>query len=442
MLTSATRAVVAVLAAIALTLTGTIPVAASPATATITGRIFVQHTWIESADLEFWLYDSGTGKFALARTAQTDSDGYYTVSGLAAGDYRIRIEARTTDLQPIWYSTMYPGDAVWQKDAATVHVEPGETKTINKTVVGGRGLSFARIEGPNRYGTNVAITQTQFPEADGPYSIPVLYIASGTNYPDALSAGPAASLQGGALLLVQPTGIPAETRAEIERLNPQKIIIAGSEAAISAAVEADLADYAPVTRLGGANRYETSRLIVEDAFDSAPFVFVATGQNYPDALAAGPAAARLASPVILVPGNAWTLDEETTQLIESLGPERAYILGSEVAVTGGIHNALFEMGLGITRFAGVNRYDTAYQLNALLFGRTEQIFVTTGSNFADALSGGPLAASLDSPIYLSPPTCGTMAAYNAVIEYDIILATYLGSQAAIGDVFFEGNCGW
>lgn len=438
----ARRSWVAVALSIVLAATSATVAHATSATATVSGRIYVEDLWIHSADLEFWKFDSATSAFALARAEATDSDGYFTVAGLEPGDYRIRIEAPTVDLQPIWYSTMYPGDAVWQKDATTVHLEPGDEFTFSKVVRGGRGLMFARIGGANRYATNVAITQTQFPVADGPYEIPVLYIASGTNYPDALSAGPAASIQNGALLLVQPTAIPAETRSEIERLNPLRIVIVGSTGAISEAVEDDLTAYGPVTRIGGANRYETSRLIVEDAFDTADFVFIATGVNYPDALSAGPAAARLSSPVILVPGGASSLDAETIALIESLNPERAYILGGQNAVSPGIHNSLFELGLGITRFDGVNRYDTAYKLNALLFGRTEQIFVATGANFADALAGGPLAASLDAPIYLSPPTCGTHAAYQAVIDYDIILATYLGSNGAIGDIFFEDNCGW
>ena len=90
-------------------------------------------------------------------------------------------------------------------------------------------------------------------------STPVVYVATGENFPDALGAGPAAAIVKGPILLVSLNAIPGETAAELTRLGPDKIIIVGGTAVVSASVEAGLAAYAgTVERIAGANRYDTA----------------------------------------------------------------------------------------------------------------------------------------------------------------------------------------
>jgi hypothetical protein len=90
-------------------------------------------------------------------------------------------------------------------------------------------------------------------------STPVVYVATGENFPDALGAGPAAATVAGPILLVTQNGIPSETAAELTRLAPDKIIIVGGTAVVSSSVESGLGAYAgSVERIAGANRYETA----------------------------------------------------------------------------------------------------------------------------------------------------------------------------------------
>jgi hypothetical protein len=90
-------------------------------------------------------------------------------------------------------------------------------------------------------------------------STPVVYVATGENFPDALGAGPAAAIVKGPILLVSQNSIPGETAAELTRLSPDKIIIVGGTAVVSASVESGLAAYAgTVERIAGANRYDTA----------------------------------------------------------------------------------------------------------------------------------------------------------------------------------------
>jgi hypothetical protein len=88
---------------------------------------------------------------------------------------------------------------------------------------------------------------------------PVVYVATGESFPDALGAGPAATIVKGPVLLVSQNAIPGATATELARLAPDKIIIVGGTAVVSTNVEDLLKAYAgTVERIAGANRYETA----------------------------------------------------------------------------------------------------------------------------------------------------------------------------------------
>jgi hypothetical protein len=94
----------------------------------------------------------------------------------------------------------------------------------------------------------------------GPHT-PVVYIATGENFPDALGAAATAALGLGPVLLVQQNAVPAPTLAELNRLQPPEIVIVGGTAVISDGVKATLEalGWGPtVTRIAGANRYDTA----------------------------------------------------------------------------------------------------------------------------------------------------------------------------------------
>ena len=96
---------------------------------------------------------------------------------------------------------------------------------------------------------------------------PVVYVATGENFPDALGASSAAAVQGGPVLLVTKTTIPLETKAELTRLSPDVIYVAGGTAVVSDSVLDALKAYAPsVIRLAGSNRYSTAAEVSKSAF--------------------------------------------------------------------------------------------------------------------------------------------------------------------------------
>lgn len=103
--------------------------------------------------------------------------------------------------------------------------------------------------------------------AAGHATTPVVFVATGEEFPDGFGAGPAAALNRGPVLLVRQNSIPAQTAAEPTRLSPDRTIVVGGPAAISNAVESQLAAYAPdVDRLGGSDRYGTAAEISKEFF--------------------------------------------------------------------------------------------------------------------------------------------------------------------------------
>lgn len=192
-----------------------------------------------------------------------------------------------------------------------------------------------RIEGEDRFATAVAISSSAF--APG---VPVTYVATGRNFPDALAGAALAGTIGGPVLLVNTDAIPDVVAAELDRLKSGRIVILGGATAVSADVQTALADHTDgtVTRIEGATRYETAAKIGAEFPASTSVVYIATGRNFPDALAATPSAIGVGGPILLVPGD--SIPSEVAAELQRLSPLRIVVLGGPVAVTEDVATAL------------------------------------------------------------------------------------------------------
>lgn len=263
-----------------------------------------------------------------------------------------------------------------------------------------------RIWGADRFATSVAVSKLAFPG-----TVDTVYLASGLNYPDALGAGPAAVADGAGLLLTQPTVLPAVVERELRRLAPTRIVLVGGSGAIGGKVAETARRIAPeVVRVSGADRYETARALVRTAFPAgASRVLIATGSDFPDALSAGPAAAALGAPLLVVRGSARTLDRPTLALLDELGAARATIVGGTGVVSSGIESQLVSLlGRGaVDRSQGKDRYATSLAINAAAFAgiAAGDAYTATGTGYADAIAVTALAGARKRPLYLSIPYC-------------------------------------
>jgi len=283
-----------------------------------------------------------------------------------------------------------------------------------------RVVDVVRRAGPDRYATAAALSGATFPAG-----VPVVYLASGVRFADALGGGPAAAAGGGPVLLTASDALPSVTATELRRLRPTRIVILGGERAVSRHVEDEAAAIAPVTRIAGADRYATSAAIARAAFaPGVPVVYVATGTTFPDALAGGAAAAAEGGPLVLTEPT--VLPESVRAVLVELRPHRVRVLGGPAAVSDHVLDQLRSLAGagGASRVAGADRYETAARVSAAAFPSAPTVFVATGADFPDALAAVPVAAAAGAPLLLAsatglPPStaaeCRRLATARAVV---------------------------
>jgi hypothetical protein len=208
------------------------------------------------------------------------------------------------------------------------------------------------------------------------------------------------------------------------------VYVLGGTAAISPGVVKALTDLGyHVSRISGTDRYATALQIAHAMGDPAHAV-VARGDDFADALSAGPLAADLFGtgsgagyvPAAIVLSDGKTLDADT----------KAYLHGrfvgssgqSVVAVGGGAAQALSTVpgfdGTGAHRnsgqLTGSDRYETARKV-ADVFEAADPgapVGVATGTAYPDALTGGALMASIGGPLLLTDPKAASDAMTSAL----------------------------
>lgn len=287
------------------------------------------------------------------------------------------------------------------------------------------------VAGANRYATAIAASKTAF--ADG--SAATVVVASGANWPDALGASALAGAVDGPILLTAPTWVASGLASEIARLGATEVIVVGGSAAVADNVfnALDALPSVEATRIGGSTRYDTARLIaaetirrVEDAggtFDGS--AFIATGVNFPDALAASSFAADAGRPILLTTPT--QLSAEASSAVADLGVSRALVLGSEAALSSQVASDL-ATAVGdenVIRLAGKDRYKTAAEITRFCLPESSLGFgglaIATGQDFPDALAGGVMASHMGTFLgltythYLSPPVAELMLEHQAEI---------------------------
>ncbi|MGN6754693.1 MAG: cell wall-binding repeat-containing protein, partial [Intrasporangium sp.] len=193
-----------------------------------------------------------------------------------------------------------------------------------------------RQAGPDRYDTASAVSRSTF--AAG---APVAYVATGTNFPDALAGGPAGGMKDGPVLLVKGGSIPPATATELARLKPRSIVVLGSTGVVPASVEQSLRAYsANVSRAAGSDRYTTAAKVSATTFGTrVPIAFVATGDDFPDALAGGAAGGFRGGPILLT--RATTVPQATLDELTRLKPARIVVLGSTGVVSDAVAKRLW-----------------------------------------------------------------------------------------------------
>jgi subtilisin family serine protease/putative cell wall-binding protein len=175
---------------------------------------------------------------------------------------------------------------------------------------------------------------------------------------------------------------------------------------------------ADVSRVSGVDRYGTAIEASRYAFPtgSAPVAVVASGQDFPDALAASGLAGTLGAPVLLARADG--LPTGLLAELTRLGTRRVVLIGGVRALGERVELAISEQNITVERVWGPDRYATA----AAVAGRIaeergappEAALIARGDAFPDALAVAPIAYGWGYPVLLTRPDALPQATAEAV----------------------------
>ena len=161
--------------------------------------------------------------------------GSRSLDAIASGQHALAWDARLGGV--VVPDGTYVLQLVGTKGGATYTAPSAKPVSVDQVAAFGvvvDHLPVSRLAGNDRYGTAAAISAATFKPG-----VPVVYLATGLNFPDALAGAAAAGATGGPLLLVTTTTLPPATAAELARLKPARIVLLGSKAVVAS--EAGLA---------------------------------------------------------------------------------------------------------------------------------------------------------------------------------------------------------
>ncbi len=285
------------------------------------------------------------------------------------------------------------GSAVWGADADALAVQ-------------------YRLAGENRYETAMLVADEMKPAG----GFEKFVVATGTDYADSLSATSLAKELKAPILLVNSAyeATVAEYIEDNAATYGAEVYVVGGTKAVSADFENLLKKFRnlDVVRLSGDTRYDTNIEVLKKYAEVKPGtlwedmaeVLVASGKNYPDALSA----AATGKPVLLV-GDTLTTAQRiylSEELVVREGNEKQWyqvgkytVIGGRAAVNDDVKaelssKAYIADAAKVTRLGGLNRYTTnAIVMNAFVDVTNDKyVFVASGNDYADALTGGVLAA--------------------------------------------------
>ena len=220
------------------------------------------------------------------------------------------------------------------KNVTILGGESAVSKSVEKTLTD-KGFKVQRIQGNTRYGTAADIANSVSSDPT------VLFFVYGLDYADALSVSPVASIMGAPIIYLTKDGnIEAETARYLAALKKKGCVktayVIGGENAVSKAMmqkagnELGLTVDKQMIRISGANRYSTC-IKVNSTFANIvkkDMICIATGLDFPDALAGGVLASLHAAPLFLVNGKASpSLSKEQKEYLSTKHPNSMAIFG-------------------------------------------------------------------------------------------------------------------
>ncbi|SDK97851.1 Putative cell wall binding repeat 2 [Clostridium cochlearium] len=158
-------------------------------------------------------------------------------------------------------------------------------------------------------------------------------------------------------------------------------------------------------RLSGKDRFETNNSVLNEinAPKGTP-VFLVNGYGFADSLSVSSISAIKDYPVIMTTKD--TIPSNLKAQLAKLQPSKVYIIGSENLISQKVQEELYKINKNlkiddVVRIYGNDRFETNILINKAFNIKSNNAFVASGMDFADALSGSALAGKYNAPIILT-----------------------------------------
>lgn len=282
-----------------------------------------------------------------------------------------------------------------------------------------------RLSGADRYATAADVSKDRYKNSD------TVILANGSNFYDIAPASTLSAALNAPLLLTQPEVLPNVTKAEINRLKAENVIVIGGQNSVSNNV-ADQLSGLDVSRIDGADRNATAVNIAKEVRKSgvkSNTAVVVNGDVFADGLVMASVAIKNNAPLLFT--DSTNLPKTTSDAISSFNVNNVYVGGGENTISKGVLNAL-EVNK-VTRVAGESRYETATEAAKLTNPNASHVVLTNGLDFVDALVAVPFANKIDSPLLLVTPESVPGATLNFVSKDSVKEATIVGGVKSVSE---------
>lgn len=288
--------------------------------------------------------------------------------------------------------------------------------------------TIERLSGKNRFQVAVNISKAGWPESSN-----TVLLTNYHTFADALASSPLAFKENAPILLTHKDFLTNDTKEEIIRLKPEKVIVIGGIGSISEDVINTLHSYGikTIERIGGKDRFEVAYNIAKK-MGTTDTAIIANGFNFSDALAIAPFAARNGYIILLATKN--NIPNSIQMALKEKNINHTIVVGGEASIDNNVYNMLPQR----RRINGKDRFEVAKNIITELNQSTAIMYVATGFSFADAMTGSVLAAKENGAILLSSPTKLPQPIQEIVKTKDTKQYKILGGPKSISeDVYIE-----
>lgn len=286
-------------------------------------------------------------------------------------------------------------------------------------------ISIRNLKGNERYDTAVEVSKEGW--ENGSESV---VLTNGNSVVDGVTATPLATSKDAPILLTEKGKIPEATKAELKRLNPKNVVVIGGTTVVDENALKELNTILPsaqVKRIGGIDRYETSLLIAKEIASPINKVYVTGGYGEADSLSIASKAGEEKQPIIL--SEKESINNDTYNWLKTKNLQDAYFIGGSQVLSDKVIekiNSVTSNNVSNNRVFGEDRQETNAKVIEKFYtdSKYSSVLVTKSDPLVDALTAGPLAAKLKSPIVIlgnevSPLQNSVLDKKNTTLVYQV-----------------------